>query len=727
MKQKNYILGLFTLFASGLFAQIPTNEWAKSFGSGTGSEVGKDIVTDATGNVYTVGHFDDAFDADPGAGTVALIPNGGADIFITKFDSNGNFVWAKQIGGMTNDAAYGIALNQFNHLYVTGYFSGSVDFDPSPSATNTMSSYGGTDIFMLKLDLDGNYLWSKRVGSVLDDVANTIDIDESENVYIAGSFKTVGYFNPDNTSTFVLSSAGTTDAFVAAYTSAGLPIFANRIGGTGATEAIATAIDISYSGYPVVTGYFSGAIDIDPSPGTTDNRSSNGAKDIFLVRFTGNGLLTLAKTFGGLGDDQGNGVTGGSNDEITFTGFYNATVDFNSDPIVDNSFTTNGLADVFISQVDINGDHVWTKSIGSSNIDKAFAITTDELNEVYLTGNFKGSMDANPGSGSYQLFSTSGGYDIFLLKLTSIGDFGWARFFNQTSGVLNTNQSTAIHVDANETVYTTGYIQGAVVDFSLNMTNYNLGSMGQGDVFISKISTGLVLQLTCPADQNLYTSTTPPVMPDLVSQAAATTNCVFNSAVMITQSPAAGSTLNFGPNIVTLTAADDCFGSQTCQVTVNYINDLTLTVQCPGNQTTTNTVCADYTSLATVTSVCPSGGVVTTQTPAAGSPLSFGANTITLESSNSCGLTSSCTFVVDRTLGLNETSLSILTIYPNPTKNKLTIESSQPTTLRLINVQGQQLQTIEVNEKTIIDVSSLQSGVYMLIGEGSNPIRFIKE
>lgn len=727
MKKRFYILSFITSLSYTIFAQTPSLEWAKSIGF-SGTDNGKDIAVDSDGNVYTVGHFEGSIDADPGAAYTGLTSNGQADILITKLNAFGEFVWAKNIGAAINDAAYGIAITPSNELYITGYFQGTVDFNPSAATNSLASSNGSVDIFILKLDAAGNYLWAKSMGGWGTDVAYAIDTDQAGNVIIAGSFaSTNADFNPSASVTNTFSAVGGADGFIAYYSANGDYTYAKSFG--GASDDVVTALDYNvydFSGYVNITGYFSGTADLDPTG--TLNRTSNGGTDIFVSSFLIDGTFLSAQSFGGTLEDKGNGITTDSQGNIIYTGSFQSTVDFDPSTTV-VSFTTNGLADAFVSKLDLNLAHVWTKRIGNATDDKAYSIAIDDQNNSYLIGNFKNTLDINPsGSSDYFIQSTSGGLDIFLVKLDQGGNFVWGSLYQLISGVLNTNLGNSIAVDANKNIYTTGSIQGGV-DFDLiNFINGTaLYSSGLSDIFMAKIATGSTITIACPADSNIYMSQNPPVMPDLTSLASASTNCSLNNAVGITQNPIAGSTLVEGANIVTLSFLDDCGDAETCQVTVNYINDFSLTVQCPANQTTTDAICPDYTSLATVTNVCPSAGVVTTQTPAAGTNLALGATTITLETTNNCGLTSSCTFVVDRTLGINESNMTSLAVYPNPTKGFLTIESNRPTTLQLVSVQGQHLRSVQIDAKTTIDITNLSPGVYLLIGEGNNPIRFIKE
>lgn len=726
MKKRIYILSFITSISYSLFAQTPTLDWANKIGSVTGTESGKSIITDNNGNVYTVGHFESSVDADPGVNNVPLTSNGLADILITKSDSNGNFVWAKNLGSAPNDAAYGIAINSSNELFITGYFQGTVDFNPSPTVTNYLySSNGSLDIFLLKLDANGNYVWANSFGGWGSDIGYAIDTDVSGNVYIAGSYaSTNADFDPSSTSTLNLVTNGGNDAFIASYSSNGALNYAYGFGGTG--DDVATALDFDNDNILDIAGYFNNSVDFDPTVSNLIYTSVGGA-DIFVARYN-NGTFLTAQTFGGIYDDKAYGVKGDNNGNVVYTGFFQSVVDFNNNPSQTSNITTNGLADVVICKLDSNLMYSWAKRIGNSNNDKAYSIDIDAQNNIYITGNYTSMLDSDPGAGTAYFSTLSGAYDMFILKLNDLGTYSWSTSFHYYQGVGSTNIPSSIHIDSDNNIFITGSFQGSV-DFDLNApgTGYGLVASGQSDYFLAKIAPQTSIDFTCSGDLDYYMSIDSPVFPDLTQLMNATTNCTINSAVSISQNPPAGSTMIEGTTPVVLTLTNDCGDSETCQFNINYINDLSLTVQCPANQTTTDNVCPDYTSLAIVTSVCPSGGVVTTQSPVAESNLALGATTITLETVNDCGLTSSCTFVVDRTLGINESNMASIGVYPNPTKGFLTIESNRPTSMQLVSAQGQYLRTIQIDVKTTIDITTLSKGVYLLIGEDNNPVRLIKE
>ena len=125
---------------------------------------GTSIAVDATGNVFTTGYFFSTSDFDPGTGTFNLTSLGLDDIFVSKLDALGNFVWTKQWGGTSAENSYSIAVDASGNVLTTGSFqSSTVDFDPGPGTFN-LTSTGNRDIFVSKLDASGNFVWATSMG-----------------------------------------------------------------------------------------------------------------------------------------------------------------------------------------------------------------------------------------------------------------------------------------------------------------------------------------------------------------------------------------------------------------------------------------------------------------------------------------------------------------------------------------------------------------------------------
>ena len=166
MKNKTFISTIILFaFAGNLCAQ--SCNFAGQFG-GTSNDYGNSIAVDASGNIYTTGYFAGTVDFDPSAGTYNLTSAGGNDIFISKLDASGNFVWAKQLGGTNDEKGNSIVVDASGNIYTTGNFAGTVDFDPG-AGTFGLASTGNYDIFISKLDASGYFVWAKKMGGTSSD------------------------------------------------------------------------------------------------------------------------------------------------------------------------------------------------------------------------------------------------------------------------------------------------------------------------------------------------------------------------------------------------------------------------------------------------------------------------------------------------------------------------------------------------------------------------------
>ncbi|MBK7669531.1 MAG: SBBP repeat-containing protein [Sphingobacteriaceae bacterium] len=168
--------------------------WAKTMGSTTG-DVATCITFDASANVYTSGYYSGTADFDPGAGTSNLTVTGVNDIFVSKLDAAGNFVWAKKMGGSATDITQNIFVDPTGNVYTTGYFSGTPDL--ILSLILYLTSTGLEDIFVSKLDALGNFVWAKNLGGSGYDVGYGITVDAVGNVYTSGNFNASGDFDPN--------------------------------------------------------------------------------------------------------------------------------------------------------------------------------------------------------------------------------------------------------------------------------------------------------------------------------------------------------------------------------------------------------------------------------------------------------------------------------------------------------------------------------------------------
>ena len=418
---RDTFLTIFSMLFSISFISVPSAKaWssaqtAVSVFGGVGNEFSESTVVDSTGNIYTTGRFASTVDFDPGVGTSNLTSAGSSDVFVSKLDASGNLLWAKSFGAAAADAGLSIAVDSTGNVYTTGFFASTVDFDPGAGTTN-LTTAGSSDVFISKLDASGNLVFAKRFGGGISDLGYSIAVDSTENIYTTGFFQDTVDFDP-SAGTTNLTSAGRSDVFVSKLDSSGNLVFAKRFGAAETDVGLSVAVDSTGNVY--TTGYFEQTVDFDPGAGTTD-LTTGGGSDVFVSKLDASGNLVFAKRFGGSNDDGGISISVDSNGNIHTTGYFEERVDFDPGAGTSN-LTSAGGTDVFVSKIDSSGNLLLAKSFGGTANDVGRSIAFDSTGNIYTTGEFAGTVDFDPGTGTTNLIS-AGGNDVFILRLDPSGD-----------------------------------------------------------------------------------------------------------------------------------------------------------------------------------------------------------------------------------------------------------------------------------------------------------------
>ncbi|MCA6362494.1 MAG: T9SS type A sorting domain-containing protein [Bacteroidetes bacterium] len=299
--------------------------------------------------------------------------------------------------------------------------------------------------------------WAKQNGSGDFERAAVVTADAQGNVYSCGKFESTVDFNPapgSGNNIYNLASQGGTDGYVQKLDAAGNFVWALQIGGSGGDEVNGMCIDAA--GNIIVTGFFTGVIDMDPGAATVMLGSSpTWVSDVFVASFSPQGQLNWAKALSGPALESAMSVCPGSNGQSVIAGSFENTVDFDPGPAV-NALTAAGSSDAFVVVLNSMGNFVWAKTFGGSGFDQVNAVRSDAQGQIVAAGQFEDSVDFDPGAGTY--YQTSAGrIDGFVLQLASNGAFNWAAAL----GGPEKDYVNDVAADAWGNVYLTGKIIGS--------------------------------------------------------------------------------------------------------------------------------------------------------------------------------------------------------------------------------------------------------------------------
>lgn len=389
---------------------------------------GNCMSLDASGNIYITGFYSGtSVDFDPGAGIATMTSvSGSNDIFLAKYDANGNYVWVKSIGSTADDRGNEIITDAGGNIFIGGIFNGTVDFNPGGAASN-FTAAGSGDIFFAKYDGNGNYLWAKQIGGASFDDLRDMVLDVSGNIFLTGSFYGTADFDP-GPGNVIITSAGQNDIFFAKYDVGGNYLWSKEMGGTG--WDIGSAVETDASGNAFVTGTFNGTVDFNPDLGTVNLTAATGGGGYFAKydaagNFQWANYLPLNTANMDMAIDlcgnlliAGSFLSGGpsSIDMDPGAGVANLPVPGNLPPPYYNIF----------GEYDVNGNYLWAGVFGHtcycSVAGYKSSISVDVNGYIYysgiMNGGFFGSstVDFDPGTGVANLTAPSSVDNTFFAK-----------------------------------------------------------------------------------------------------------------------------------------------------------------------------------------------------------------------------------------------------------------------------------------------------------------------
>jgi hypothetical protein len=363
--------------------------WERTIGS-DGSEEGKGIATDGTGNVLVTG-YQGSYAVDYGGGLQISV--GYSDIFVAKYSAAGAWVWSKTVGGYGYDQGNAIGADASGNVLVTGYIGKGLMFDAGVNfGGGALFSAGGYDAFLVKYSPTGQYLWSLRLGGLGNDVGMAVAADPSGNVFMLGTFEGTVDFGGGP-----VTSAGLRDIFLVKYTSAGQLVWARQFRGSG--DDVANALAVDAAGDLLLAGKFQSSVSFGGAA-----LSSAGGDDAFLVKLSGaTGNQAWARSFGSTSQDIATGVAVDGSGNVVVSGYYAGAVDFGGGAL------TSVAIDVFVAKYDSAGSHLWSRRFGGTDIQMSDAVAAAPSGDVTVAGFFNAGIDFGTG-----LMTSLGGFDAFV-------------------------------------------------------------------------------------------------------------------------------------------------------------------------------------------------------------------------------------------------------------------------------------------------------------------------
>jgi len=364
-----------------------------------------------------------------GSGGVGTPGAGGAGG--TRGPVSGDAIWARIYGDENTQTPAALAVDSDGNVIVAGDLMGTIQF-----GQQTLISAGGEDVFLTKLDPDGNAIWARQFGDTSAQTAHGVAIDAAGNIFLTGYFQ-----GTINLGDGILTNEGTENGFVAKFDPAGGLLWSSHLVGPGSIRPADVAVDAA-TGDVIVGGDFTESIDFGNGSVTS---SGAGDPDVFLVKLAGaTGTSLWRRDYGDTSDQHLGAVAVDPAGNIVAGGYFRGEMTLGNTTLTGSS----GANTAFVARLDAAGNTSWAKSSGSAGGAMLFDVATDQAGSIVVTGYVGGDIDLGCGNSRNEA-----GADAFLAKLTSVGHCSWSKTFPGDGDVFGTN----VAIDKDDQVIMAGY------------------------------------------------------------------------------------------------------------------------------------------------------------------------------------------------------------------------------------------------------------------------------
>ncbi len=396
--------------------------WSKHFG-GAGTDRIYELVIDEDGDLLVTGSFEESVVFGLGESNETTLSSlGSQDIFIARYDSEGQLAWVKQAGGSSDDAAFSLYTDSDSNIYIAGTFRFRASFGVGENNEIELMTQGVEDLFLAKYNSDGLLTWVRGAGGSASDFGNGIAVDDAGNVLVTGAFSGRATFAEGESNELVLDSGTSlSNLFIAKYDLDGVLQWAKRAGATSGGNSSATnanSFEVDALGNSYITGSFGESATFGEGEANEVSFTSAGSIDIFIAKYDPDGSVLWVKHPEGVGHDVGRSLELDGSDSFYLIG------DF-AEPLVLAPGESNQteLSDIgaFLAKYDSTGLLLWARLVGSSSdgvvvFDNAIDASLDNM---HITGAYWGDISFGAGESNQTDFTSLGRSDIFVAKYST--------------------------------------------------------------------------------------------------------------------------------------------------------------------------------------------------------------------------------------------------------------------------------------------------------------------
>jgi hypothetical protein len=674
MKKTLSFLFLLLYFSTAIHAQGVNINWANSF-IGTSNE-GHNILADSSGNVYVNGWGGSgSVDVNPHPIDSAFV-NG---IYLSKFDSNGNYVWSFSLGPSMSsmfNLHSGMCFDESGNIILAGSLNGKIDFDPS--SDSLIADYPNGMLFVAKYTPAGALIWANTFAASATFLAGVrgVDVDANGNIFVGGliSGSNISFdFDPSaNTALLTTGVTGVT-FFMAKYNSSGSYQWANMLPSTTSSNSNRlTDLAIDSEGDFFITGEINAARDFDPSPDSLI-LTSVVSQNSYLAKYDTDGNLLWANVLAGYRsfcravetDLYGN---------VFIAGEFRDTVDFDPSP---NSFNliTEASSEAFVAKYSAAGDLIWAKSFKTVNDGNDIrGMKFDKNAYLYISGYFQDTTDFDPSAAEAILLQPNAmAYENYVAKLDEHGNYIWA------IGFANSRFSFALDVavDAAANVYATGIFRDSS-DFDPSANTYQVNGNFANTGFVAKFS-------PC-----YYTTGSATICQG---------DTLFASTRQLTDA---------GIHLVSFINAAGCDSVANINLAVNPLPDNQISVS--GNSLAVTQPADSYQWID-----CNTNVAIPNEDSIAFTATASGSYAVDIKLNN-CTVRSPCESITVLSIAAAQKDIDFK-VYPNPASSIIHVEASEQADLKVYNSLGQLITQITLlPENSFKQQIALNPGIYFVNG-----------